>query len=76
MLEFVCQVIKWVLGHSAKVYYQMQRAGIIPDRLVYPSATIAWGNPSYLQASKKVYEITIAKGFEFGIFVGTVLMSM
>jgi pentatricopeptide repeat protein len=61
---------------ALRMYYQMQRAGIEPDKLVFISVINACGSLSDLQAGRKIHEDIIARGFESDVFVGTALASM
>jgi pentatricopeptide repeat protein len=48
---------------ALRMYYQMQRAGINPDKLVFLSVIKACGSLSDLQAGRKIHEDIIARGF-------------
>nr|ABR17838.1 unknown [Picea sitchensis] len=61
---------------ALRLYYQMQRTGINPDKLVFLSVIKACGSQSDLQAGRKVHEDIIARGFESDVIVGTALASM
>jgi len=61
---------------ALRIYYQMQRAGIEPDKLVFLSVIKACGSLSDLQAGRKVHEDIIGAGFESDVFVGNALTSM
>jgi pentatricopeptide repeat protein len=59
-----------------RMYYEMQHAGIITDKLVFLSVIKACGSLSDLKAGKKIHKNIIARGFESDVFVRTSLASM
>jgi pentatricopeptide repeat protein len=61
---------------ALRMYYQMRRAGINPEKLVFISVINACGRLSDLQAGRKIHEDIIAGGLESDVIVGTALTSM
>ncbi|KAH9326422.1 hypothetical protein KI387_006600, partial [Taxus chinensis] len=58
------------------LYYQMQHAGIQPDRFTFPAVLKACAELSALQEGKMIHDDIVRSGFEDGIFVGNSLVSM
>eukprot|EP01018_Ginkgo_biloba_P018613 Gb_39440 [translate_table: standard] len=58
------------------LYYQMQLAGIPPDKLTFPSVLKACGSLSALEEGRKVHDLISGTGFESNVFVGNALIAM
>ncbi|XP_057823026.2 pentatricopeptide repeat-containing protein At3g12770 [Cryptomeria japonica] len=58
------------------LYYQMQEAGIQPDRFTFPVVLKACAELSDLQEGRKIHDCIVRSGFEDGVFVGNSLVAM
>eukprot|EP00253_Pinus_taeda_P013972 PITA_13972 len=61
---------------ALRLYYEMQRDGIKPDKSVLIYVINACGSLSDLQAGRKIHEYVLATRFKSDVFVGTALASM
>eukprot|EP01018_Ginkgo_biloba_P010114 Gb_03354 [translate_table: standard] len=58
------------------IYYQMQRAGVQPDRFTFPVVLKACAGLSALQEGKEVHYHILKTGFDSDAFVGATLIDM
>eukprot|EP01018_Ginkgo_biloba_P011243 Gb_34299 [translate_table: standard] len=58
------------------LYYQMQRAGIQPDKFTFPFVLKACATLSALQEGKEIHYHILKMGFDSDAFVGTALIDM
>jgi pentatricopeptide repeat protein len=61
---------------ALRLYYQMRRAGIEPEKLVFIYVINACCSLSALKTGMEIHQDIIARGFESDVFVGTALTSM
>jgi pentatricopeptide repeat protein len=61
---------------ALRLYHQMQRAGIEPDKLVYISLIHACRGLLALEVGREIHQDIIARGLESDVFLGTALALM
>eukprot|EP01018_Ginkgo_biloba_P019175 Gb_04167 [translate_table: standard] len=61
---------------ALNIYYQMQRAGIHPDKFTFPLVLKACASLSALQEGTEIHDHIIQSGFESDVFVVTALIDM
>jgi len=61
---------------ALRLYYQMQRTGIEPDKLVFVSVIHACRSLLALQAGREIHRDIITRGLESDAFLGTALTLM
>eukprot|EP01018_Ginkgo_biloba_P030428 Gb_08964 [translate_table: standard] len=57
-------------------YYQMQRAGMKPDKFTFTFVLKACADLAALQQGKNIHDDIIRSGFELDVFVGSALIDM
>eukprot|EP01018_Ginkgo_biloba_P004838 Gb_17076 [translate_table: standard] len=63
-------------GEALELYYQMQCAGMQPDKFIFPCVLKACAALGDLKHGKDIHDFIIRCGFESDIFVGNALIDM
>eukprot|EP01018_Ginkgo_biloba_P031290 Gb_27322 [translate_table: standard] len=58
------------------LYYQMEAAGIQPNKFTFPFVLMACSSLSALEEGKKIHDYIVRTGFESDVFVRTALIDM
>jgi pentatricopeptide repeat protein len=61
---------------ALKIYYQMRKAGIQPDKFSFPFVLKACASSSALEEGKEIHHHIISAGLESDVFVANTLLAM